>query len=129
MKDLVPADLLRQYFTQKATSHDDFFTLRRSLSYQYGVLVSLNHILSIETSLENFMIRLTDGQITILSLPFNPHPTKESPFAVRLSRSIMEFFGETYINSGVLPAFIATVDALSNPKYFFHHSDLTSKPI
>ena len=36
---------------------------------------------------------------------------------MRLSRSIMDFFGETYVNSGVLPAFIATVDALTNPKY------------
>ena len=71
MKELVPVDLLRQYITSKTRSHDDFFTLRKTLSYQYGAVLCLNHALSIETTLDKVMMRLSDGRVTVMALPFS----------------------------------------------------------
>jgi len=79
-------------------------------------MLCLNYALSIDTHLKNFMINLSNGHITVLNLPYNLKPNQESPFSVRLSRSIFELFGTTYVNAGVLPSFIATADALCNIK-------------
>jgi hypothetical protein len=70
---------------EKTHSYDDFLALRRVFSYQYGSLLCLNNLLSIETRLENFMLNLQTGNLTIYSLPFNSNPQKQSPFAIRLS--------------------------------------------
>ena len=41
------------------------------------------------------------------------------PFSVRLSAGFDELFGDNYVNGGCLPAFLATVEALKNPKLNF----------
>jgi len=68
----VPKSLLKDYLVRKAVTHDDFLALRRVLSYQYGSMLCLHHVLSIETALPNFMINLQTGNVTIYTLPFNP---------------------------------------------------------
>lgn len=129
MKEIVPFDLLKNYLTDKAATYDDFLALRRVLSYQYGTVILLHHILSVETALPNLMINLKTGFITICSLPFNYKPQKLSPFSLRLSTNFYELFGNTYINAGILPSFIATADALNNSKYIYFNIDLISKRI
>lgn len=63
------------------------------------------------------MINLLNGNITVYSLPLNYHPVSLSPYSIRLSENFQDLFGNTYINSGVLPAIIATADSLTNKKY------------
>jgi hypothetical protein len=127
MKEIVPESLLKDYLTRKAVTHDDFLALRRVLSYQYGSMLCLHHTLSIDTALPNFMLNLQTGNITIYALPFNSDPEKPSCFSIRLSTNFHYLFKNTYINAGVLPALIATADALSNSKYPPFYLDSTSK--
>lgn len=117
MKEIVHSEVLKNYLVARAQSYDDFLTLRRTLSYQYGVLQCLNYTLSVPTELGKFMLDLRTGAISVYALNFNPNPEKLSPFAIRFSKNFLELFGRTYINSGVLPAFLATADALTNNKY------------
>ena len=128
MKEIVPSDVLKNYLVGRTQSYDDFLTLRRTLSYQYGVLQCLNFVLSVPTELGKFMLDLRTGGVSVYALNFNYSPEKLSPFAIRFSRNFQELFGRTYINSGVLPAFLATADALTNHKYPSSNSDSTSGP-
>ena len=118
MKEIVHSEVLKKYLVARAQSYDDFLTLRRTLSYQYGVLQCLNYTLSVPTELGKFMLDLRTGAISVYALTFNSSPEKLSPFAIRFSKNFLELFGRTYINSGILPAFLATADALTNSKYF-----------
>lgn len=127
MKEIVGCDVLKRYLVARAQSYDDFLTLRRTLSYQYGVLQCLNFTLAISTDLAKFMIDLRTGAVSVCNLQFNGDPEHPSPYAIRFSRNIFELLGKTYINAGVLPAFLATSDALTNTKYFLSYSDSTSK--
>lgn len=47
MKEIVPKNVLRQYLESKMATYDDFLLLRRTMSYQYGALSSLQYVLSI----------------------------------------------------------------------------------
>ena len=118
MKEIVHSEVLKKYLVARAQSYDDFLTLRRTLSYQYGVLQCLNYTLSVPTELGKFMLDLRTGAISVYALTFNSSPEKLSPFAIRFSKNFLELFGRTYIHSGILPAFLATADALTNSKYF-----------
>lgn len=117
MKEIVNGEVLKNYLVSRTQSYDDFLTLRRTLSYQYGVLQCLNYALSVPTELGKFMLDLRTGAVSVYALSFNYNPEKLSPFAIRFSKNFLELFGRTYINSGVLPAFLATADALTNSKY------------
>jgi hypothetical protein len=52
--------------------------------------------------------------VPVFDFRLNPSPSKLSPHSVRLSRNIVSFLTKTYINSGILPAMIATADAFDN---------------
>lgn len=117
MKEIVPSNVLRQFLESKTTTYDDFLILRRNLSYQYGAFSCLHYLLSIPLLLENIFINLKTGDISLWNLPIKADPSLEQPFALRLSAGIQELFGESYVNGGCLPAFIATSDALCNKKF------------
>lgn len=127
MKEIVDPGVLKRYLVSKTQTYDDFLTLRRAISYHYGVLQCLNYTLAIPTELGKFMIDLRTGGVSVCHLAFSSNPDKPSPHAIRFSRNIFELLGKTYINSGVLPAFIATADALTNKKYSFINIDSTSR--
>lgn len=118
MKEIVHSEVLKNYLVTRSQSYDDFLTLRRTLSYQYGVLQCLNYTLSVPTEISKFMLDFRTGAISVYALNFNSNPEKLSPFAIRFSKNFLELFGRTYINAGILPAFLATADALTNSKYF-----------
>ena len=103
----------------RTNTYDDFLLLRRTLSYQYGSLSSLHYTLSVPLSLSNIVMNLETGDISILNLPLSSTPADLEPFAVRLSVGFQELFGDNYVRGGCLPAFIATTDALQNPKFNF----------
>jgi hypothetical protein len=113
----VGGEVLKNYLVTRSQSYDDFLTLRRTISYQYGVLQCLNYTLAIPTDLARFMLDLRTGAVSVCQLTFSADPEHPSPFAIRFSKNIFELLGKTYINAGVLPAFLATADALTNPKY------------
>jgi hypothetical protein len=75
---------------------------------------------------------MKNGFVQVNSLKFNFEDQKPSPFSLRLSRNIATFLDKTLINAGILPAFAATVDALSNNKFNFKkyltmvHKDLSA---
>lgn len=116
MKETVDSGVLKRYLISRTQSYDDFLTLRRSISYHYGVLQCLNYFLAIPTDLGRFMIDIRTGAVSVCQLSFNYSPKQANPFAIRFSRNIFELLGKTYINSGVLPAFLATADALTSRK-------------
>ena len=64
-------------------------------------------------------MNLKTGDVSIWNLDFKQKSEQLEPFAVRLSSGLSELFGDNYVNGGCLPAFIATVDALRNPKLNF----------
>jgi hypothetical protein len=128
MKEIVDCGVLKRYLVARTQTYDDFLTLRRSLSYHYGVLQCLNYALAVHTELGRFMLDLRTGAVSVCQLSFSSAPELASPFAIRFSRNIFELFGKTYINAGVLPAFLATADALTNRKYSIPHADSTSRP-
>ncbi len=74
---------------------------------------------------------MKNGFIYVNSIKFNFEDNKVSPFSLRLSRNISTFLDKTLLNAGILPAFSATIDALSNEKFNFKkyltmiHKDLS----
>ncbi len=127
MKEIVDCGVLKRYLISRTQSYDDFLTLRRAISYHYGVLQCLHYFLAIPTELGKFMIDIRNGAVSVCQLSFNSSPKFASPFAIRLSANIFELLGKTYINAGVLPAFLATADALTSRKYIPCYSDSTSR--
>lgn len=127
MKEIIDNGVFKRFLISKTQSYDDFLTLRRAISYHYGVLQCLNYFLAIPTELGRFMIDLRTGAVSVCQLSFNYSPKKANPFAIRFSRNIFELLGKTYINAGVLPAFLATADALTSRKYILFYSDSTSR--
>ena len=89
------------------------------MAYQYGTISCLQYLLSIPLELDNIFINLKTGDISIWNIVFKENPAELSPFAIRLSTSFQELFGDNYVNGGCLPAFIATSEALRNPKLNF----------
>lgn len=71
MKEIIKTNVLKDYLIKKSTTYDDFLILRRSLSYQYGVLLCLNYTLSIPTELGKFTLDLSTGTISVGQLQFN----------------------------------------------------------
>ena len=122
---------MKEYFTQKALNYDEFNSFRKIFAYQYGAVCALHQILGIETGLQNLTFDMKNGFIQVNSLKFNFEDPKPSPFSLRLSRNIATFLDKTLLNAGILPAFAATVDALSNDKFNFKkylimvHKDLS----
>ena len=64
-------------------------------------------------------MNLRTGDMSVWNLKFREKNEDPEPFAVRLSAGFQELFGDNYVNGGCLPAFIATADALVNPKLNF----------
>ena len=132
MKEIVPKTVMKDYFSQKALNYDEYNSFRKIFAYQYGTICALHHILGIETGLQNLIFDMKNGFIQVNSLKFNFEDHKPSPFSLRLSRNIATFLDKTLLNAGILPAFAATVDALSNDKFSFKkylimvHKDLSA---
>ena len=114
MKEIVGDDVLVNYLVKRACSYDDFINLRRVFSYEFGVMSCYNHIFSLDTTLDSFTINLKTGYLKLYSPKLNYHPQKLSHHAIRLSTNFSTLLSPTYLNSGVLPSFITTVDALYN---------------
>lgn len=110
----MPSHLLKSYLVEKAHSYDDFIAFRKLFAYQYGTLLCYNYIFSIETKLSDFLINLQTGYINTYDNKFNYKPSQANPLSIRLSNNIYHLFGDTFVNAGVIPAFVATIDALKN---------------
>jgi hypothetical protein len=119
MKEIVPRTVMKDYFSHKALNYDEYNSFRKIFAYQYGTVCALHQILGIETGLQNLIIDMKNGFVQVNSLRFNFENHKPSPFSLRLSRNIATFLDKTLLNAGILPAFAATVDALSNDKFNF----------
>lgn len=132
MKEIVPRTVMKEYFSQKALNYDEYNSFRKIFAYQYGTICALHYILGIETGLQNLTFDMKSGFIQVNSLKFNFEDSRPSPFSLRLSRNILSFLDKTLLNAGILPAFAATVDALSNDKFNFKkylimvHKDLSA---
>jgi hypothetical protein len=132
MKEIVPRTVMKEYFSQKALNYDEYNSFRKIFAYQYGTICALHFILGIETGLQNLTFDMKSGFIQVNSLKFNFEDPKPSPFSLRLSRNILTFLDKTLLNAAILPAFAATVDALSNDKFNFKkylvmvHKDLST---
>jgi hypothetical protein len=118
MKEIVPDTVLRDYFVEKAINYDEFISFRKAFSYQYGTILAVNYVLNNELNLANYIVNLKNGFISIMDQRLNASPAVVSAFCVRISRNFNKLFGKTYINAGIVPAFVATIDALNNKKYF-----------
>ena len=114
MKEIVPENVFKTYIEKKANNYDEYISFRKIFAYQYGAIMALNYILSVDANLYQYIIDLRSGSIPIFDFRLNTNPSKISPFSVRLSRNILAFITKTYINAGVLPAMVATADAFSN---------------
>ena len=132
MKEIVPRTVMKEYFAKKALNYDEYNSFRKIFAYQYGAICALHQVLGIETGLQNLTFDMKNGFIQVNFLKFNFDDNKASPFALRLSRNIAAFLDKTLLNAGILPAFAAAIDALSNDKYNFKkylimvHKDLCS---
>lgn len=62
---------------------------------------------------------MNNGFVFINFVKFNFEDSKISPFSLRLSRNIVSFLDKALLNSAILPAFSATIDALNNYKFDF----------
>lgn len=122
---------MKDYFAQKALNYDEYNSFRKIFAYQYGAICALHYVLGIETGLQNLTFDMKNGFIYVNSLKFNFEESKISPFSLRLSRNISTFLDKTLLNAGILPAFAATIDALSIEKFNFKkyltmvHKDLS----
>jgi hypothetical protein len=105
---------MKDYFVQKALNYDEYNSFRKIFAQQYGAVCALHYVLGIETGLQNLTFDMKNGFIQINSLKFNFEDSKPSPFSLRLSRNIATFLDKTLLNAGILPAFSATIDGLSN---------------
>ncbi len=114
MKEIVPETIMREYIEKKAQNYDEYISFRKIFSYQYGALMAMNYILSLDAELSQYIIDLKTGEIPIYNLKMNPNPKKLSPYSIRLSRNILNFITKTHVNSCVFPAMVATADAFSN---------------
>jgi hypothetical protein len=131
MKEIVPKTVMKDYFAQKALNYDEYNSFRKIFAYQYGTICALHYVLGIDTGLQNLTFDMKNGFIYVNSLKFNFEESKVSPFSLRLSRNISTFLDKTLLNAGILPAFTATIDALSIEKFNFKkyltmvHKDLS----
>lgn len=114
MKEIVPETIMREYIEKKALNYDEYISFRKIFSYQYGALMAMNYILSLDAELSQYIIDLKTGEIPIYNLKMNPNPKKLSPYSIRLSRNILNFITKTHVNACVFPAMVATADAFSN---------------
>ena len=58
---------------------------------------------------------MRNGSINLFNFTINKDISQGlARYAVRLSRNFMGFLGRVYVDSGVLPAMVATADAYSN---------------
>lgn len=119
MKEIVTSKTLKEYFLSKAIKYDDYVTFRKTFSYQYAATLAINYVMSIETQLPHCLVDLKTAKISLLHFKFNYTPQELSPYSVRLSRNIKNFLTRDHINGGVLPSFIATIEALTNEKAVF----------
>ena len=70
MKEIIPKNVLRQYLEDKANTYDDFLMLRKTLAYQYGALSCMQFTLNIPLELENILLNIRTGDISLWNLQF-----------------------------------------------------------
>lgn len=114
MKEIIPETVFKDYILDKSPTYDEYISFRKVFAYQYGAVVACNFILSADAHLHNYLFDLKTGNIEINEFKLNYAPKSVSEFSVRLSRNIMNFFTKVHVNANVLPAFVATIAALSN---------------
>ncbi len=130
MGKLIPSSIMKDYFMQKAVTLDEYNSFRRIFSYQYGTACALHYVLGLDIGLNNLIFDMKTGCVHINNLKFNFDNQKVSPYSLRLSRNVFTFLDKILMNSGILPAFSATIDALNNKKFNFkNYSNLIHKDL
>ena len=134
MKEIVPETVFKDYLLERSTSYDEYISFRKAFGYQYGAICIINYALGIEAALGQYQFDMRTGQINLNEFKMNPNSKAISPFSVRLSRNIRHFLTPVHVNSNILPAMAATVDAICAPKLKFKeyieylYSDLPNAP-
>lgn len=119
MKDIVPADLLQQYFMGKSNTLDDYYLFRKQFGLSYAPTQLLQYIFGNESVLSDFIVALNTASISLDNFRVRTEATRISPFSVRLSRNIQHFLTDTTIMGGVLPAMVAATYSLLNDRLYF----------
>lgn len=111
MREIVPHNLLEQYFMGKTKTLDDFYLFRKQFGLMYAPTQLLQYLFSNESLLSDFIVSLNTAAIHMDNFRIRPEIVKASPFSVRLSRNIQHFLTDTTVYGGVLPGMVATTSA------------------
>jgi hypothetical protein len=65
MKDIVPNNLLEQYFMTKAKTLDDYYLFRKQFGLAYAPTQLLHYIFSNESLLSDFIVTLNTAGISL----------------------------------------------------------------
>lgn len=119
MKDIVPNNLLEQYFMGKANTLDDYYLFRKQFALAYAPTQLLQYVFGNESVLSDFVVTMTSATVNLDNFKVRPELGKISPYSVRLSRNIQHFLTDTAIMGGVLPAITAAAHSFLNNRLFF----------
>ena len=126
--EIIPSNIMENYFKQEYRSYDDFWRFRRQFSYSYAVASFMVLVLSANNRYPHkFHINLRTGQVwasdmlpLVSQIRQAPTYLNGEPVAFRLTPNLQTLMGPTAIEGVFAPSLLVIAKALTNPEFDLH---------